>query len=202
MTRAEGDAHEGGWLTVGAAAEGGEGDEEGVSDGSGPKISCSYRIVLCISRFCFFVNAKILHRATHLLGLYQLSMSYPSSCRLRVSFRRYHCHKITTKNCSRTGVAVQVSSMLLRRFASTSTLPPTIRQLLSSPQPASQETKVQLSGWIKSVRRQKNVTFAVINDGSCASGLQAVLKPDATPHKYVLKAFWKMKVHNTVPQLD
>ncbi|KAG1805334.1 uncharacterized protein BJ212DRAFT_1449635 [Suillus subaureus] len=72
--------------------------------------------------------------------------------------------------------------MFLRPFASTSTLPPTIRQLLSSLQPTGQATKVQLSGWIKSVRRQKNVTFAVINDGSCASGLQAVLKPDATPH--------------------
>ncbi|KAG1843112.1 hypothetical protein DFJ58DRAFT_717829 [Suillus subalutaceus] len=72
--------------------------------------------------------------------------------------------------------------MLLRRFASTSTLPPTIRQLLSSLQPTGHVTKVQLSGWIKSVRRQKNVTFAVINDGSCGSGLQAVLKPDATPH--------------------
>ncbi|KAG2059804.1 asparaginyl-tRNA synthetase [Suillus hirtellus] len=73
--------------------------------------------------------------------------------------------------------------MLLRRFATASTsLPPTIRQLLSSLPPAGQAIKVQLSGWIKSVRKQKNVTFAVINDGSCASGLQAVLKSDATPH--------------------
>ncbi|KAG0706893.1 hypothetical protein DFH29DRAFT_898861, partial [Suillus ampliporus] len=72
--------------------------------------------------------------------------------------------------------------MLLRRFASTSTLPPTIRQVLSSLQVTGQDTKVQLNGWIKSVRRQKNVTFAVINDGSCASGLQAVLKSDTTPH--------------------
>ncbi|KAG6336386.1 hypothetical protein ID866_2706 [Astraeus odoratus] len=65
--------------------------------------------------------------------------------------------------------------MLFRRLASTSAwaLPPTIRQLLSSEQgPA---TKVDVHGWIKSVRRQKNVTFAVINDGSCPSGLQAVL---------------------------
>jgi hypothetical protein len=150
----------------------------------------------------FFVNAKILHRATHLLGLYQLSISYPA--RLRVSFRRYQLPQNHDKNLfAESGhVAVQVSSMLLRRFASTSTLPPTIRQLLSSPQPTSQETKVQLGGWIKSVRRQKNVTFAVINDGSCASGLQAVLKPDATPHKYVLKTFRNMKAHNTVPQLN
>lgn len=59
--------------------------------------------------------------------------------------------------------------MLSKRFA----LPATIRQLLSSGQEAG--SKVQVHGWIKSVRRQKNVAFAVINDGSCASGLQAVL---------------------------
>ncbi|KAI6043965.1 hypothetical protein EDC04DRAFT_2646421 [Pisolithus marmoratus] len=65
--------------------------------------------------------------------------------------------------------------MLLRRLASTSawTLPPTIRQLLSSGHDSA--SKVQLCGWIKSVRRQKNVTFAVISDGSCPTGLQAVL---------------------------
>ncbi|KAF9225764.1 asparaginyl-tRNA synthetase [Gyrodon lividus] len=65
--------------------------------------------------------------------------------------------------------------MFFQRFASTSawTLPQTIRQILSSrQQPAS---KIHVHGWVKSVRRQKNVTFAVINDGSCASGLQAVL---------------------------
>lgn len=65
--------------------------------------------------------------------------------------------------------------MLLRRLASTSawTLPPTIRQILSSGHGSA--NKVQLCGWIKSVRRQKNVTFAVISDGSCSTGLQAVL---------------------------
>ncbi|KAL4067067.1 hypothetical protein V8B97DRAFT_1874355 [Scleroderma yunnanense] len=65
--------------------------------------------------------------------------------------------------------------MIYKRFASTSawTLPPTIRQLLSSGH--NTESKVQVHGWIKSVRRQKNIAFAVLNDGSCASGLQAVL---------------------------
>lgn len=76
---AEGAVHEGGWLTAGAAAEGGEGDEEGVSDGSVLKISCSYCIVTSVYRVSvFFANAKILHRATHSLGLYQLFMSYPA----------------------------------------------------------------------------------------------------------------------------
>lgn len=65
--------------------------------------------------------------------------------------------------------------MLCRRLASTSAwaLPPTIRQLLSSERHT--QSKVQVQGWIKSLRRQKNVTFAVINDGSCAAGVQAVL---------------------------
>jgi asparaginyl-tRNA synthetase len=89
--------------------------------------------------------------------------------------------------------------MLLRRCASTTKLPLTIRQLLSSPQATSQETKVQVNGWIKSVRRQKNVTFAVINDGSCASGLQAVLKPGTTPDKYVFKAVQNIEAHGAIP---
>ncbi|KII84260.1 hypothetical protein PLICRDRAFT_46113 [Plicaturopsis crispa FD-325 SS-3] len=62
--------------------------------------------------------------------------------------------------------------MFFRRFASTSTLPPTIRQLLSSPGTAKD---IQVNGWVKSIRRQKKVSFAVITDGSSAQGLQAVL---------------------------
>ncbi|KIM91703.1 hypothetical protein PILCRDRAFT_810985 [Piloderma croceum F 1598] len=61
---------------------------------------------------------------------------------------------------------------MFRRFVSTSTLPPTIRQLLSSP--TSPSSSVQVNGWIKSVRRQKKLSFAVISDGSSAPGLQAV----------------------------
>ncbi|KAG6914530.1 hypothetical protein DXG01_016767 [Tephrocybe rancida] len=69
--------------------------------------------------------------------------------------------------------------MLLRRFASTVAssssfkLPPTIRQLLAlKSQP--DEQLVTVSGWIKSIRRQKNVSFAVLTDGSSPQGLQAV----------------------------
>jgi len=61
---------------------------------------------------------------------------------------------------------------MLRRFASTSTLPPTIRQLLTSP--TSPSSSIQVNGWVKSIRRQKKVSFAAISDGSSASGLQAV----------------------------
>jgi asparaginyl-tRNA synthetase len=60
--------------------------------------------------------------------------------------------------------------MLFRRFVST--FPPTIRQLLSSS--TNPESTVQVNGWVKSVRRQKKVSFAVITDGSCSPGLQAV----------------------------
>ncbi|GBE85334.1 hypothetical protein BKA93DRAFT_735456 [Sparassis latifolia] len=59
--------------------------------------------------------------------------------------------------------------MIFRRFLSTS-LPPTIRQLLSSHVSA----PVEVTGWVKSVRRQKNIAFAVISDGSSDRGLQAV----------------------------
>ncbi|KAG6897668.1 hypothetical protein C0992_012417 [Termitomyces sp. T32_za158] len=72
--------------------------------------------------------------------------------------------------------------MLLKRFASslqcsakagTFRLPPTIKQLLAAPvQP--EEQLVTVSGWIKSIRRQKNVSFAVLTDGSSTQGLQAV----------------------------
>ena len=71
--------------------------------------------------------------------------------------------------------------MLLRRSLSTvtRTLRPTIRQLLSQDTQTNATTPVQVNGWIKSVRRQKRVAFAVITDGSSPQGLQAVF-PDIT----------------------
>lgn len=61
---------------------------------------------------------------------------------------------------------------MFRLFASTSALPPTIRELLAG-QKSIPDT-IHVNGWVKSVRRQKNVSFAVITDGSTAKGLQAV----------------------------
>lgn len=63
--------------------------------------------------------------------------------------------------------------MLARRCFSSATLPPTIRQLLASPPPPS-AASIQINGWVKSIRKQKKVAFAVISDGSSDSGLQAV----------------------------
>lgn len=38
--------------------------------------------------------------------------------------------------------------------------------------------KVSVTGWVRSVRRQKRVAFAVVGDGSTVDSLQAVLKPE------------------------
>lgn len=67
------------------------------------------------------------------------------------------------------GAAAKQTKSMIRSFK----LPPTIRQLLAAPHPPDPPT-VSVSGWIKSVRRQKNVAFAVVTDGSSAHGLQAV----------------------------
>jgi aspartyl/asparaginyl-tRNA synthetase len=70
-----------------------------------------------------------------------------------------------------------------RRLHSLHTLPPTIRQILSTP--SSAQSPVTVKGWVKYLRKQKQVAFAEINDGSCAKGLQAVLNPEDV-QKYVL----------------
>lgn len=53
-----------------------------------------------------------------------------------------------------------------------SALPATIRALLA--RSTSPSTEVTLSGWVKSIRTHKNVSFAAISDGSTAESLQAV----------------------------
>ena len=73
--------------------------------------------------------------------------------------------------------------VMFRRFAST--LPPTIRQLLTR---FPNNHSLQVNGWIKSVRRQKRVAFAVITDGS-TSGLQAVFSDPSLARPYVGNLF-------------
>jgi asparaginyl-tRNA synthetase len=69
--------------------------------------------------------------------------------------------------------------MLLRRLYSSAAhparfkLPPTIKQVLSVNGGESSPTSV--TGWIKSIRKQKNITFAVVSDGTTPEGLQAVV---------------------------
>ncbi|KAF7722092.1 hypothetical protein EC973_003707 [Apophysomyces ossiformis] len=66
-------------------------------------------------------------------------------------------------------------SLLLRRGLKTKSLFPTpsVRSLLTSE--AASEQNVLLRGWIRSVRKQKSVCFAVLNDGTTLKGIQAIL---------------------------
>lgn len=56
-------------------------------------------------------------------------------------------------------------------YATKSLLPnKTIKTLLN------EETKdVSVRGWVRSVRKQKQVSFATVNDGSNLKGIQAIL---------------------------
>lgn len=58
-------------------------------------------------------------------------------------------------------------------------LPLTIKQVLEqSTASTSQQEEITVTGWVRSVRAQKRVAFAQINDGSCFKSLQAVLTPE------------------------
>ena len=84
--------------------------------------------------------------------------------------------------------------MLARRLFSSTTLPPTIRQLLAAT-PVSPQSIVQVNGWVKSVRRQKKVAFAVISDGSSEPGLQAVFADVDLAKQYVkLYTTWSTRI--------
>ena len=85
--------------------------------------------------------------------------------------------------------------MLARRFLSTSaSLPPTIRQLLATPPPP-HAAAIQVNGWVKSIRRQKKVAFAVISDGSSEPGLQAVFTDVDLAKQYVkLYTTWSTRI--------
>ena len=49
-----------------------------------------------------------------------------------------------------------------------------IKQLLHSAQPVQQ---ICVKGWVRSIRRGKEVTFITLNDGSCFASLQIVISP-------------------------
>lgn len=69
-----------------------------------------------------------------------------------------------------------------RSSASSSSAAPqyiSIKSILSEAESTSHlatpEAPAVLQGWIRSCRRQKNISFAVLNDGSNVAGIQAVL---------------------------
>ncbi|KAI0051374.1 asparaginyl-tRNA synthetase [Auriscalpium vulgare] len=74
------------------------------------------------------------------------------------------------------GLRVRGARSPLSRCISNLRLGPTIRQVLAS-QPT--EEVIQVHGWVRSVRLQKRVAFAMIHDGTCAQSLQVVF---ADPH--------------------
>lgn len=53
-------------------------------------------------------------------------------------------------------------------------LPPSIRHLLETP-PGDVGTKINVRGWVRSIRKQKAVTFITVNDGSSVRSLQVVV---------------------------
>jgi asparaginyl-tRNA synthetase len=52
----------------------------------------------------------------------------------------------------------------------------TIRSLLSD----SPQSDITLRGWVRSVRQQKQLSFATINDGSTLKGIQVILNDAAS----------------------
>jgi hypothetical protein len=59
-----------------------------------------------------------------------------------------------------------------------------INKLLSDPKP---DEHVTVNGWVRSVRKQKRVSFAEIDDGSTVNGLQAVLRPEQAKESVVFR---------------
>ena len=58
----------------------------------------------------------------------------------------------------------------------------TVRQLLTLP---TNGNVVQVNGWVRSVRLQKRIGFAMISDGTCAQNLQVVFPDPTLPRKSV-----------------
>lgn len=104
--------------------------------------------------------------------------------RKKSSERRLLEHLGTDQPCEmlprqllRTHAPIASTSRLLHTSSSLlSPLPTTISSALQQSNcSSSSDASITINGWIKSCRRQKNISFAVINDGSSVGGVQAVL---------------------------
>lgn len=54
------------------------------------------------------------------------------------------------------------------------------RQSIREARQLADGARVSVSGWVKSVRKHKSVTFVNVNDGSCLAELQITMPADAT----------------------
>jgi len=97
------------------------------------------------------------------------SFPVPVMSRLRQQIPRYAAVARCAFSSSAVGKTKYVSS-----------LPPTIAQRLSalsdtSSDSVASQTSTTVTGWLRSVRKQKRIAFAEVTDGSTVQGLQAVI---------------------------
>lgn len=78
------------------------------------------------------------------------------------------CGSCLAKQAQRTGRRHFSNSRAVLRRAS-------VAQLLGQDAEAK---KVNVCGWVRSVRKQKKIGFAAVGDGSTLESVQAVLKPE------------------------
>lgn len=100
-----------------------------------------------------------------------------SYCPSRASSQPFPCPPTASQMLKSTTLACQAlksHANLTRRLQST--LPSSIQASLASAGSTSETEAVTLHGWIRACRKQKNVAFAVLNDGSSLNGVQVVLK--------------------------
>lgn len=88
--------------------------------------------------------------------------------------------KTTTKNPNR----IYSIKSALALPSSTST-----NSIISNDNDNDNESIIIINGWIRSCRRQKNLSFAVINDGSNLKGLQVVLSKELDLDKKLVFCF-------------
>jgi hypothetical protein len=95
-----------------------------------------------------------------------------TACDAHISMRRfYNCVRA---ELSRPG-AVKLSTIHPRHSSTASPL--AINTLLNADGPSLENTRQSVQGFVRSVRKQKNVAFAAVSDGSTLEALQVVLTP-------------------------
>ncbi|KAL7269694.1 asparaginyl-tRNA synthetase [Rhizina undulata] len=120
---------------------------------------------------------------------------------------------IRTSNCSILHRALQIRQL----SSSAATLPRTVASLLHPAQDSAiSETQrgtengppiVTINGWIRSVRRMKNVSFAHVSDGSTLTALQAVLTKEqseglSTGSSVQITGEWKESVKGSTQKRE